>query len=163
MQTKDYKEPRYDSLPETAQTVILAMSVLLDRIRTLPKPDRDDLYELFQGMAQTDDAEEMANIRRAIEEILAQSPVEVIPMPMPMRDTTMPPRLKSWAEHVGKKIKELRKDAGLTQAQLAEKAGLPQSHISRLENAEHSATNLTLAKIAAALGVDVGKLDPCSD
>lgn len=72
-------------------------------------------------------------------------------------------RLKAWAEHVGRKIQELRKAAGLTQVQLAERAGLPQSHISRLENAEHSATNLTLEKLAGALGVSVGDIDPCAD
>jgi len=53
-------------------------------------------------------------------------------------------RGRKWAEHVGKKIKEFREQAQLTQVQLAEKAGLPQSHISRLEIAESSATHLTL-------------------
>ena len=51
----------------------------------------------------------------------------------------------------------------MTQTDLAKKAGLPESHISRLENAEIRATNLTLVKIAKALGVSVGDIDPCTD
>ena len=56
--------------------------------------------------------------------------------------------LKKWATHVGNKIKDFREKAEMTQTDLAKKAGLPQSHISRLENAEHTPTNLTLVKIA---------------
>lgn len=68
-----------------------------------------------------------------------------------------------WLEYISGKIKDARKAAGLTQAQLAEKSGLPQSHISRLENAEHSPSRKTLEKIAVALGIDVKTFDPCSD
>ena len=80
-----------------------------------------------------------------------------------MADEAMPPGLKRWAEHVGGTIRTLRKKAGMTQADLARVTGLTQSHLSRLENAEHSATYLTLTKIAKALGVEVGAIDPCTD
>jgi transcriptional regulator with XRE-family HTH domain len=49
--------------------------------------------------------------------------------------------------------------AQLTQEQLAAKSGLPQSHISRIENAKHSPSLATLQKIAAALGVPVERFD----
>ena len=48
----------------------------------------------------------------------------------------------------------------VTQEQLAAKAGLPQSHISRLEGAKHSPSRATLEKIAAALEVPLSCLDP---
>jgi len=63
-------------------------------------------------------------------------------------------------DFVGKKIRERREAAGLTQEQLAEKSGLPQSHISRLENARHSPSRSTLDKIASALQISLADLDP---
>lgn len=68
-----------------------------------------------------------------------------------------------WLAYISSKIKDARKAAGLTQTQLAEKSGLPQPHISRLENGEHSPSRKTLERIANALGVDVQAFDPCSD
>jgi DNA-binding XRE family transcriptional regulator len=161
MLTKELSEA-YDSLPEQVKSVILALSILINRIGTLPKADRDDLFELLQEWRKADDPEGQRSIQRAMEEILAQIPVNVKPLLRP-EGPPMSRGLKCWAEHVGKKIREFRERARLTQVQLAEKAGLPQSHVSRLENAEHSATNLTLEKIAKALGVAVGDIDPCVD
>ena len=122
----------YDSLPEGVKSGLLALSILIDRIGSLPKADRDDLFELLQEWRKADDPEEQQSIRRAMEEILAQIPVSVKSMPL-TGQSDMSRNLKSWAEHVGRKIKELRERKGLTQSELAEKAGLPQSHISRLE------------------------------
>jgi ribosome-binding protein aMBF1 (putative translation factor) len=134
---------------------------LIERIECLSSADRDNLFELFQEWRKAEDQEERRAIRQAAEEILEQGPPAVKPM-FPAGDVAMPKGLLSWAEHVGKKIRELREQAGLTQVALAETAGLPQSHISRLENAEHSATRMTLEKIASALGVQVRDIDPCS-
>ncbi len=152
----------YDSLPDDVKSVILAMSVLIDRIGSLPKADRDDLFDLLQAWRRAGDPEEQRSIRRAMEEILAQIPVTVKPMPM-HSDKPLSRGRKRWAEHVGRKIKALREQGGLSQVQLGEKADLPQSHISRLENAEYSPTHLTLEKIARALDVSVGDIDPCVD
>jgi ribosome-binding protein aMBF1 (putative translation factor) len=94
-------------------------------------------------------------------EILSQAPSRS--RPMPLADQPMKPGLKKRADQVGGAIRGLRERAGLNQSELAEKAGLTQSHVSRLENAGHSATHMTLEKIAKALGVTVGDLDPCID
>jgi DNA-binding XRE family transcriptional regulator len=161
MLTKEFSET-YDSLPEAVKSAILALSILIERIGSLPKPDRDELFELLQEWRQADDPEEQRSVRRAMEEILAQIPIRTKPLSSAAGEP-MSRRLKAWAEHVGRRIRELREKAGLNQAELAEKAGLTQPHISRLENAEYSATNLTLEKIAKALGVRVGDLDPCVD
>ncbi len=161
MLTKELDQT-YDSLPEGTKSVILALSILTDRIGRLPKTDRDELFELLQEWRKADDVEEQRSIRRAMEEILAQTPIRFQTFPL-APEKPLARGLKTWAEHVGHKIRELREKAGLNQAQLAEKAGLTQSHISRLENAEHSATNLTLEKIAKALGVELGQIDPGSE
>jgi transcriptional regulator with XRE-family HTH domain len=51
-------------------------------------------------------------------------------------------------------IKVIREDQTLTQAQLAEKAGMKQSRISALENVDYSAWSIsTLRRLARALGV----------
>lgn len=77
-----------------------------------------------------------------------------------MEDEEVPPGLQRWMDYVGKKIRNRREEAGLTQGQLAEKSGLPQSHISRLENSVHSPSRSTLEKIANALQISVAEFDP---
>lgn len=148
-----------DSLPDDVQVVVMALSIIMKRIESLPKPDREDLFALTREWEKAGTEEELLSIRRAMREILAQTPVTARPLPKP-RDAE---GLEKWAAHVGAKIRALREVAGLSQVQLAEKAGIPQPHLSRLERAEHSATHKTLVKIATALGVDVGKIDPCLD
>lgn len=50
-----------------------------------------------------------------------------------------------------KAIIQLRKDAGLTQAQMAEKTGIDQSNISKLENGKLNPTFEMLEKLAKPL------------
>lgn len=139
--------------------IVLAVTVVFDRLGALSKPDRDALAELMVELPGADSAEERESIRRAMVEILAQSPPSVRELPL-AREEPLSGGLRTWAQEVGGRIKRLREQSGLTQIRLAEKAGLTQSHISRLEHADHSPTNMTLQKIADALGVDVGQIDP---
>ena len=53
---------------------------------------------------------------------------------------------------IGQRIAELRKERGLTQTQLAERCGLQQAHIARIEAGRYSVGLDTLALIAEALG-----------
>ena len=53
------------------------------------------------------------------------------------------------------RIVEARKAAGLSQKQLGQKLGMPQSQISRIERSPDHTTVRTIQKIARALGVDV--------
>ncbi len=51
-------------------------------------------------------------------------------------------------------VREMREDAGLTQAELAKKIGTTQSVIARLEDAEYAGRSLSmLERIATACGV----------
>ena len=51
-------------------------------------------------------------------------------------------------------VREMREDAGLTQAELAKKVGTTQSVIARLEDAEYTGHSLTmLERIAAVCGI----------
>jgi DNA-binding XRE family transcriptional regulator len=162
MVTKNDPTELLQSYPEEIQEFMLAVSVMSRRIASLPKADQSDLWDLLIARNRAEDDDERKAIAAAMIEIMTQAKVTVSRMPLPAAG--QPPRgTEGWAKHVGRKIKELRTRAGLTQSQLAAKAELPQPHISRLENAEYSATHLTLTKIANALGVDVGDIDPCVD
>jgi DNA-binding XRE family transcriptional regulator len=55
-------------------------------------------------------------------------------------------------------LRDAREEAGLTQQQLADQIGVPQSQISRIEKNPDRTTIRTIKRIAAALRVDVGAL-----
>jgi DNA-binding XRE family transcriptional regulator len=143
-----------ESSLDAIQSVALAVSILASRFRRLPLEDREILLELLQHWFKTDDQEEQESALRAVEELLAQGPIVAHPVAL-TSESKLSRRRKTWTEKVGRKIRALREQASLNQADLAGRTGLTQSHISRLENAEHSPTYLTLTKIATALGVDV--------
>jgi len=59
---------------------------------------------------------------------------------------------------VGKRIRDLRNNKGLSQEELGEKAGFHFSYIGGVERAEKNISLLNLEKIANALGVSVYEL-----
>ena len=56
---------------------------------------------------------------------------------------------------IGQRIAELRKEQGMTQTQLAERCGLQQAHIARIETGRYSVGLDTLAQIADAMGMKI--------
>jgi transcriptional regulator with XRE-family HTH domain len=61
-------------------------------------------------------------------------------------------------ERVAVQVKAWRERRGLTQEQLAAKAGISRGYLARLETARQDPKLSTLEKIAKALKVDVPKL-----
>ena len=59
---------------------------------------------------------------------------------------------------VGARIRELRKEKGLTQEALGEKGGFHFSYVGQVERGEKNVALLNLAKIAEALDVDISQL-----
>ena len=55
-------------------------------------------------------------------------------------------------QRIGRRIAELRKEQNMTQAQLADRCGIAQAHIARIETGRYSVGLDTLAQIATALG-----------
>ena len=55
---------------------------------------------------------------------------------------------------LGERIKQLRNDAELTQPELAVKAGIEQSYLSKLENEKSTPSFEILTKIASAFEMD---------
>lgn len=58
-------------------------------------------------------------------------------------------------ERIGKRIAEIRKEKGISQVRLAEKTGMYQSVISRIESGKHAISINVLNKIAKVLGVHI--------
>lgn len=59
---------------------------------------------------------------------------------------------------VGRRVAELRREACLTQEQLAERLGVSPRWVRRLEQQGENATIHTLARVANAIGVEVAVL-----
>jgi len=59
---------------------------------------------------------------------------------------------------VGARIRELRREKGLTQEALGEKGGFHFSYVGQIERGEKNVALLNLAKIAEALEVDISQL-----
>ena len=62
------------------------------------------------------------------------------------------------ANRLAKRLKELRARQGLTQAVLAQRAGVTLGYIGRLEIGRHDPQLSTLCKIAKALRVSIAEL-----
>ena len=61
---------------------------------------------------------------------------------------------------IGRKLRELREERHLTQQEMAGKAGVPRTYISRIENARLLPGPVMLARIAEALAVGILDLLP---
>lgn len=69
----------------------------------------------------------------------------------------------AYRKQVGEEIRKRRQQLHMTQEQLAAKAGIPQSHVSRLERGKHTPSELTMQRIARALKIKPSQLDPAFD
>jgi transcriptional regulator with XRE-family HTH domain len=66
-------------------------------------------------------------------------------------------RKNKYLVELGKKIKQVRKQKGLSQEQLALKAEIDRSYMGGIERGERNVTFLTLVKIAICLGCEVAE------
>jgi transcriptional regulator with XRE-family HTH domain len=60
--------------------------------------------------------------------------------------------------YFGQRVREVRKDKGLSQEELAHKADLHRTYIGMIERAEKNITLINIEKIANALEVDINNL-----
>lgn len=159
MHTKELKT-QLEALDPDEQRFVLAIGIVLDRLRRLPTEDSDVAFELLKDYGQAKTTDEKQAAHEGIMEILDAHPVKIAQMSLASDKDERPADLTTWIRWVGKKIHDYRKAAELTQAELEEKSGLPQSHISRIENGKHSPSRATLEKIASALDVPLKVFDP---
>lgn len=138
----------------------MAIGIVIERARQLDAQDRQELCDLIGSLTSDSSEEETEAVRVAVHEILEQATSGVSTMTWSAGER--PERLQKWIDHVAARVGQLRNAAGLTQIQLAERSGLPHSHISRIESARLSPSRMALEKIAAALGCDLPEIDRTS-
>ena len=68
-------------------------------------------------------------------------------------------------QELGRKLRELRKDRSLTQADLASRIGIQQSDLCRMENGQYRISLETLVKLLAELEVPISEFleEPAAD
>jgi DNA-binding XRE family transcriptional regulator len=154
--------PKASFSPQEASNKALAIAYLVDRMSRLPQEAMADLAALAPELARCDSQEKFDGITETIREILFPEILGAVRQEALTSDKGNH-HLRKRMQWLGERIKQARTAAGFTQSQLAKRASLPQSHISRLESGQHSPSYKTLARIAQALGVAIRELDPAED
>ena len=62
------------------------------------------------------------------------------------------------SEKLGKNLKRIRTEKGISQGEISRKLEVDKSFVSNIENGKTNPTLSTIAKIAKAIGVSVGEL-----
>ena len=134
----------------------LAVAVFRERIASLAEEDKQDAFSLIPDLLNGDE-DEKQSAAEAISEILHRPKSQLMDIESL---EGCEEDLARWTTFVSKRIREAREAVGLTQQELSQQSGLPQSHISRLEQGKHSPTAKTLEKIATALKLPRSHFDP---
>ncbi|MEP2987911.1 MAG: helix-turn-helix transcriptional regulator [Parasphingorhabdus sp.] len=66
--------------------------------------------------------------------------------------------MRDWKAHVGGNIRRYRKEAALTQEQLAEKAQIDFTYVSGIETGKRNPSLMVMVRISEALGVELAQL-----
>ena len=76
-----------------------------------------------------------------------------------MKDEQKQEKKQAINQRMGQRIALLRKAAGMSQDQLADKAGIGRTHLSRIEQGKYDVTFWIVQQIAEALGMTVDIID----
>ena len=135
--------------------------IVLDRIRKM-RPSQHERFCRLVDMFRNAETEEEANeIGEVLAEILFGEPKDYTASTL--TSDSSPDGLEALQKHrnfVGEQIRKCRQKLKMSQEDLAKKAGIPQSHVCRLETGKHAPTYLTIERLADALGVSASQLDP---
>lgn len=132
--------------------------------RRLPDSKQVRVDRLFAHLKVSEDEDERREILDSIIEIVSKSlagrqkPSQAADVQAGVSSDAIQ-QVEAYRKDIGQRIKIRREELGMTQQELADKSGLPQSHICRLEVGKHAPTNTTIEKIAAALKTEPNQLD----
>ncbi len=73
-------------------------------------------------------------------------------------DKSLKPACQDQVEHISKRIKQLRRERGLTVQELAYRCDMERSNVSRIESGRSNPTLRTLCVICRALEISLGEL-----
>lgn len=143
----------------------------LDVLTKLPRHKRQRVFQLLSLLQEAECAEvseESEEIKQAIAEIVVKSRIAV-----PRQAATgeledgisesAKETVAAYHHRIGDAIRKRREELKMTQQQLSEKCGLPQSHICRLEVGKHAPTRITIERLGEALGLSPNQIDPLYD
>ncbi len=136
-----------------------AVTLFIEQIANLDSDVKDDLIQVFMDVGSCPTQEELQEVEQTIRELIFPQAYGNLIVGQ-AGNANESSNLRKWTEQIGGRIKALRKEKGMNQEQLAKASGLPQSHISRLENGQHSPSHKTISALAKALGVTTRDLDP---
>lgn len=141
-----------------SQLAAAAVAAVVARMVQLDEADQHDLFTCVKDLATIKTPADAEDTMKTILEILEPRQKPTLLSTEQLDKDHPRQNYESWLQWISQKLKSLREESGLTQAELALRAGLPQSHISRLESGRHSPSMKTLEKLAAALDVEVNTL-----
>jgi DNA-binding XRE family transcriptional regulator len=143
---------------ERVQQIVLAY-------RRLPQSKKNRIDQLFELLDNSDDPNEQQEIALAVAEILVPNLIGLKGCAGKTADleegvsSETKEKVDNYRKHVGAAIRKRRGELDMTQEELAKRAGILQSHISRLEDGKHAPTARTIERLARALETEPSKLD----
>jgi DNA-binding XRE family transcriptional regulator len=133
-----------------------AIATVVSRMVQLDEQDQRDLFECVKDLSTIKTPEDAQETMKTILEILEpKRKTNSLKSLEEMGTGRSRDNYQAWLVFISKKLRDCREQKNMTQDDVARAAGLPQSHISRLERGMHSPSRKTLQKIAEALHVDV--------
>lgn len=130
------------------------------RLVQLPPSELETLKKLFVAFLNADDSEKPEILETMLEMVLPDERIGGVSEPSGVANESVRAKVDSARRYIGDQIRKHREAKRLTQSQLARKAKIPQSHVSRLERGRHAPSHLTIERVAAALAVEPAQLDP---
>jgi DNA-binding XRE family transcriptional regulator len=138
--------------------ILFLKNYLSGKITGLSKEGLEDLSGLLNELKSCEKEEERKEIEEAVREIIFPELIGQLNYGE-AGSIHQADKLEARKARISRKVKELRRQSGMTQQELAEKSGLPQSHISRLEKGVHSPSYKTMERIANVFGVKHDELE----
>ena len=137
---------------------------MLDRILRLRLTQQRRILQLVELYQKAANEQEAIEIGEVLAEILFRDPESLVATRInDERSKDAGKALERQRTYVGEQIRKWRQRVKMSQEELANKAGIPQSHVCRLETGKHAPTYVTIEKLAQALGVKPSQLDPGFD
>ena len=65
---------------------------------------------------------------------------------------------QKFGAYVGRRLRQVREKAGISQEQLSERAGYYRTYVGHIENGKHSPSVHTMWRLAKVMKVDLGEL-----
>ena len=152
------------TLDKNAQEALLSVKAEVKRVlESLPSETAEDLIELLGMLKRETDLKVKSGISQTIEEILFPSSMLVDlkeEYDLEHESAEVRQRVNDYRRKSGECIRTRRCELGMSQEELANLAGISQSHVCRLETGVHVPTYETIKKVAKALDIHPSKLDP---